>query len=370
MMRSTLDVTIPRFDIAMFPGFNRTRPSHEETAATASRISDLIAPAAGPMIVADKDRGVFFVSCALKVAPLVEKTLASAIKQGLPTIGKQRSGSHVTAGAWAKLDGDGLSEEQFAAMQSTLNSAAIAHLIFSTHSHGRSDKPGIRCRIIVFFDKALQPPDYKRAVLSLSRWLLGKSLDESEARLSQQAGVWCVHPDRADRAFCIRHLDGVCVSTDALLATLPSPKQSTHTRLFVVPSVGPFPLDAERIQAALKWSDPNDYAVWFSTAPLLKAAYGGAAFPLWAAWSESADDAHKTNNGNTKRLDKLWAETTPKLSAEQAASSLFARARDAALSVARSAAETGQWGQRGRDALIYLYRYHRHLFERTFEVAA
>ena len=93
--------------------------------------------------------------CELKVAPLVERTLERAIRLGLPAVGKMRSGSHVTAGAWAKLDGDGLSKEQFAAMQETLSLTGIAHIIYSSHSNGRADKPGIRCRIIVFFDAAL-----------------------------------------------------------------------------------------------------------------------------------------------------------------------------------------------------------------------
>ena len=142
-MRSDVHASARRFAIAMFPGFTGTYPTHEETSAAVGRIADLIAPDDGPRIVADKNMGLFFVPCALKHAPLVEKTLERAIRIGLPTVGKMRSSSHVTAGAWAKLDGDELNEEQFAAMRETLSLTGIAHIIYSSHSNGRADKPGI-----------------------------------------------------------------------------------------------------------------------------------------------------------------------------------------------------------------------------------
>lgn len=367
MMRSNVHIADRRFDITMFPSFYGTYPTHEEMGATVGRIGDLIAPDHGPIIVTNKDTGVFFVPGALKDAPLVGKTLAYATEHGLPVVGKMRSRFHVTAGAVAKLDGDGLSEEQFAAIQAKLNLAGVAHLIYSTHSHGRPDKPGIRCRIILFFDRALEPADYQRAVLSLSRWLLGKSLDESEGRLSQQAGVWCAHPSRTERAFCIKQFDGACVSTDALLAA--APKQLPKNLDI---NAGPAPLDAERLRQALCWVDPNDYVQWIDCAIWLKAAYGDAAYSLWLDWSERAGQEAQAENDRRYAPDKVWAGITPRITCEQGAGALYAKGRDNAVAAARDAAARKEWGKQGRgySALLYLHQFHHRLYETLVRGAA
>lgn len=367
MMRSTIHVSTRRFGIAMFHGFYGTGPTHEEAATSAGGIADLIAPDDGPTIVADKERGLFFVPCALKEAPLTGRTLEQAVKRGLPTTGKMRSGGHVTAGAWAKIDGDGLTEEQLAAALATLNLAGIAHLIYSTHSHGRADKPGIRCRIVVFVDKALEPAEYQRAVLSFSTWLFRHSLDESEARLCQQAGVWCAHPDRLEQAFCHRQLDGVCVSADALLAAAP-PVTAHHTGAqgSTTREAGALPIDAARIVEALKWIDPNAYGVWVDAAIWLKAAYGDAAYPLWLAWGETANQEAQEGNDGRYAPAKVWAGISPRLNPEQGAGTLYAKARDSVVATVREAAAVGRWAGQGTAGLVYLRRFHPHLFNDMF----
>lgn len=369
MMRSNVHISARRFGLTMFPSFYGTRPTHEETAATAGRIADLIAPDDGPLIVADKDRGLFFVPCALKVAPLIGKTLEYAENNGRPTIGKMRSNVHVTAGAWAKLDGDGLTEGQLAAVQGKLNLADIANLIFTTHSHGRPEKPGIRCRIVVFLDKALEPAEYQRGVLSLSTWLLGQSLDESEARLCQQAGVWCAHPDREEQAFCIRRLDGVCVSTEALLAAAPPPTVS-RPYVLIAGGAGLLPLDATRISEALRWISPDEYKNWTDCAIWLKAAFGDAAYPVWLQWSDCADQEAQAGNGGRYAPDKVWAGITPRLTAEQGAGALYGQAKNNVVAAVRDAAARGQWGAQSKAALVYLRRFHHRLFDEMFGAVA
>ena len=369
MMRSSIHVSTQRFDINIFPSFFGTYPTHEETSITVNRIGDLIAPAGGPMIVADKAKALFFLPCGLKAAPLVGKTLERAIRDGLPVIGKMRSSSHVTSGAWAKLDGDGLSEDQLASAKAKLKLAGIAYLIYSTHSHGRADKPGIRCRIIVFFDKALEPLAYQRAVLSLSLWLFGKSLDESEARLSQQAGVWCAHPERIEQAFCIRQLDGVCVSTSALLAAAPA-KTNNSPNIRISSSTGPLPLDAHRVRAALLWIDPNNFVSWVNCGVFLKVAFGDAAYSLWLEWSELADQEAQAQNDGRYAPDKVWSGLTPRYEAELGARNLFSKAKDNAIMVTREAAANNVWNQRARDALVYLRLFHAELYANLFKASA
>lgn len=369
MMRSPIHVSTRCFDISIFPSFFGTYPTHEETSITADRICDLIAPDCVPMIVAEKAKARFFLPCGLKVAPLVGKTLDRAISDGLPVAGKMRSSNHVTSGAWAKLDCDGLSEDQLESAKAKLNLAGIAYLIYSTHSHGRADKPGIRCRIIVFFEEALEPTEYQRAVLSLSLWLFGKSLDESEARLSQQAGVWCAHPDRVEQAFCIRQLDGVCVSTSALLAAAPA-NAGKSSKIGIQGNVGPMLLEADRVRAALQWIDPNNYDSWVNCGVFLKVAFGDPAYPLWLEWSELADQEAQAQNDGRYAPDKVWSGLTPRYESELGARNLFAKAKDNAIMVTREAAANGDWNQRARDALVYLRRFHAELYANLFKASA
>lgn len=366
-MRSMMNLSVWRGDITMFAGFTKTRPSHEEAKISAGRIADLIAPEDGPLIVAEKEHGGYFMPCSLRVAPLVGKTLEWAIRTNNPTIGKMRSNAHVTAGAWVKLDGDGLTEAQYGAMLATLKLAGVGYLVYSTHSHGRADKPGIRCRVVLFLDRALEPADYQRATASVSNWLFGKSMDESEARLSQQAGTWCAHPDRVAKAFCIRQLAGYCLSADALLAAAP---QAVKPRLSLVASISKAvePIDPKRVRAALAWITSNDYDLWIKCAIWLRAAYGDGAYPVWLAWSMTADESCRADEGECERV---WAGLSPSITPGQGAGALYATARDESLKIAKAAAMSGQWKGRGTAALVYLKTYHGRIFAQTFhEVAA
>lgn len=351
------------FGLALFSGFTGTRPTHEEDGVSADRIAALVAPEDGPQVIEDKARGLYFVPCPLKVAPYVGKTLERAIERGLPTTGKMRSAVHVTAGAWIKLDVDGVTAKQFAAMPAKLDSAGLAYIIYPSHSNGREDKPGIRCRVIIFFDRTLESADYQRAVLALSTWLLGESLDPSEARLCQQAGVWAVHPDRLEKAFCIRKMDGYCVSADALLAMAPKVEKRT-ARLYAINS-GPVMFDAERINAALTWFDPNLRNDWLERAAFfLKAAWGESALPLWVGWSQNASEA---NRADPEECERRWVGVTPRIEPAVGASALFAGARDEVVAVIRKAADAGTWDERAKAALVYLRRFHPKKYDDMFE---
>lgn len=361
-MHSTKHVSGQQFAIALFNGFTGTRPTHEEGGGCAGRIAEIIAPNHGPQVIYEKERGWYFVPCVLADAPLIGKTLEWAIKNGRPTTGKMRSGTHVTAGGWIKLDGDGLTDRQFASVQAKLNAAGAAHLIYSTHSHGREDKPGIRCRIILFLDRAMESVEYQQATLACSTWLLGQSLDPSEARLCQQAGVWMAHPDRIAQAFCIRRLDGLCLSANALLAAAPKRQKS---RLVLVHSASktPLPVDAARVNAALTWVDATAYSAWVNVALWLKAAHGEAAYSVWLKWSQAAEEAHRADEGECLRV---WQQLQPRIGAEAGAGALFAAARDGALTIARDAGVSGRWDMRATSALGYLRSYHRALYNANF----
>jgi hypothetical protein len=364
-MRSDLHASNWRGAITLFNGFTGTRPTHEET-CTAPRLAELIAPIDGAQVVLQKAQGLYFVPCLLKEAPLVGKTGERAHERGMPLIGKMRSAAHVATGAYLKLDIDGMSQEAYDAMLEKLRDAGLAYLTYSTHSNGRADKPGVRARVILFLDRSLEPKDYQAAAMAASSWLLGTSLDPSEARLSQQGGVWMVHPDRTEAAFCFRQLNGYCISAVALLAAAPpaSVTRSNNHQYIEGKHVG---FDTSRVAAALEWLDSNDYSAWVNSALWCRAAFGDTAFSAWAAWSQTAAPNHRADEG---RCIQVWSALTPIINADAGAGALFAAARDAAIKSVEAAADHGDWSGSGKRALVYLRRFHRNLYREMFEEGA
>jgi hypothetical protein len=363
-MRSNLHAKDWHGAITLFNGFTGTRPTHEET-CSAARLAEVIAPTDGPQIVANKERGLYFVPCLLREAPLTGKTLEFALKRGDKTTGKMRSAAHVTEGAVIKLDIDGASREQFDGLLAKLEECRLAHLAYSTHSHGRADKPGIRCRVILLLDRALAAPEYLRTVLACSAWLQGNSLDPSEARLSQQAGVWTAHPDRTGAAFCLRRLDGFCLSADSLLESIPAPTESRSSHTATEDGQANF--DAERVAEALAWLDANEYSAWVSAAIWLKAAFGDVARSTWLAWSQTATEEHRADES---QCQDIWVALAPIINAQAGAGTLYVAARDSAVKAVEAAANCGNWSGKGKHALVYLRRFHPRLYEQLFGVVA
>lgn len=349
-----------RGDLTLFDGFYSTAPATETSAAPWKQIVHAIAPADGLVLVVKKDRGPYFVGCLLKVAPLIGETLAKAQRLGLPTAGKQRSASHVTEAREVSSDFDGIADKQLAAIEQRLSDAGLSYLAYSSHSHGRADKPGVRCRLIVPVDAALNSADYKRAAQGLNASMLDGLADPAGFALHQQMGVWATAPERAHLAFRREHRAGVC-SAAALLAAAPEDRKPA---LRLVPATsGPLSLKTERVSAALAWLDADDYKTWVDAAIWIKAAYGDAAYPLWMAWSQTADELHRADEGECQRV---WDSLETRITAEQGAGALFAHARDEALGAAKQAAMTGQWKGRGTDALVYLRSYHPSTFAENF----
>ena len=161
------------FSLTLFDGFSGTRPVAEIDGMSWPVVVRNIAPTDVPAIAPQKEFMPYAVPCALKVAPLVGKTLEAAITRGWPTVAKMRSASHVTASAILKYDIDGCSAVQWDAARARLDGSGATFLAYSTHSHGREDKPGCRVRVWVPMDRALEQPEYERAWKAAADWLFG-----------------------------------------------------------------------------------------------------------------------------------------------------------------------------------------------------
>jgi hypothetical protein len=254
---------------------------------------------------------------------------------------------------------------QLTVIEKRLNDAGVTYLLFSSHSFGRADKPGVRCRLVVPVDIPLDSAAYKRAAQGLNVLMLDGLADQSGFALHQQQGTWATAPERAHLAFRRVHKEGVCSST-ALLEAVPNAEMSRLT-VVCIGSSSPLPLESGRIKAALEWLNSNNYTVWFNTRAWLKAAYGDTAYPLWLAWSMTASDEHRADE---EQCATAWAELAPRIPAGAGAGKLFKAARDEALRVAKAAGRSGQWNERAKAALVYLQRFHAHVYDTNFAGAA
>lgn len=355
-MRSNQQLTNWLGGMSAFTGQLHTIPKTMESGLTAEMVAAQICPP-DPFITADKAKAPYVLTCTLREALLVGKTLARAKARGLPLWGYMRSASHVTNGRWIKLDLDGIGKDETLALLEKLEAEKLGYLLYSTWSHGL--KPRNRLRLILFLDRALPPAEYKRASQGAALWLIGQSLDPSEGGLHQLAGVFMCHPERMSKAFRLVEIGGDrhCVSAAALLALVPV--QFKSPTLMTTPA--PIIING-KIGDSLRWIDANDTHQWVRVGMSLKALepeLGINAFGFWLAFSESADEASKTNNSDDRYdPETMWESFTPSMPIEAAQGQLFALARDGAAALLRGEFPSGQLTQNGQDAIAYLE--HRH----------
>lgn len=202
-----------------FSGYTGTIPVSELENAAWPEVSGLLAPTE-PAILVDKKLGQYILPCMLQLNELVGNTLDAASKNNLPTIGKMRSKSHVTEASFLIMDVDGLSKVELNAGISKFINDGITYTAYTTHSQGRVDKPGMRVRIALPLDRAVNLAEYTAAWYGADQhYFNGKAgeADASGANMYQQQGTWCAHPERITEAKALRRVAGVAVA-DVLIA--------------------------------------------------------------------------------------------------------------------------------------------------------
>ncbi len=359
-MRSDMPLSEWRGNVSGFDGQFYTTPAYQKQDVTCAELAELVC-AKEPFVTADKARAPYALPCTLKEALLVGKTLERAKAKGLPVIGCMRSAGHVTEGSWIKLDLDGIGKEDTRELLEKLDGLGIGYLLYSTHSHGF--KPRNRLRLVLFLDRPLPPAAYKRASQGAAVWLLGASLDDSEAGLHQLAGVYMCHPDRKAKAFRLADIgaDRYCVSADALLALVPEVVRRAYRST-------PAPVIAKgKIGDALRWIDPNDTGTWVQVGMALKALegeLGAGTLDHWLAFSESADEDSKDQNDDPRYDPEMMFEGfAPVMAVEAAMGLIMGLAREGACAALTKSLASGDLGELGRDAVVYLEQRHPRFLE-------
>lgn len=357
----------------LFSGFYNPLPADKLVDATFGMLVHYIANAGGPVIGKDKDVLPFYVPCSLKVAPL---TQAMMKRTGLLE-GKQRSAAHVSTATWLVLDVDGLGQAEFDALLDSLREAGLTFLVYSTHSNGREDKPGVRARLVIPVDRSLSADDYKAAWLGFDRVFCNGTVaaaDDSGKAMWQQQGVWSAHPDRIGSAFRVVHKAGVA-SADALIAQGSKVvRQKTEHPTNVARPLASSE-QVKRLSDAIRWIDSEKTSRWVTAMTALKAAASviGAddARELAVRYSAQASDKAKANNDDPRYDPATFFENVqPTMPPEAAIGTLCGLARDGAVAAMNADRGRAKWSESGRAAAVYLARFHHRLFsELTGEAA-
>lgn len=371
-------MTLPacQFSITTFNGYFDTIPAYELAEVTWSEIVANVAPADDLVLAKCKEDATYFVPCSLRAAPYIGKTREKAIRESWSSLGgKQRSAAHCTASAILHYDLDSMTGEQWAAVLEKLNASGLTFLAYSTWSYGLAEKPGMRVRVLIPMDVALDQADYELAWWGAAELLFTdltvpheRILDTSAAKIHQQQGVWSTAPEREHLAFRI-HVKGGVASAVALIAigkvqhSAPATRMSSAwTSLNADLSLPP---DIARLTAAHNWIPADDYETWIKTGhadnALASVIGEDAAFHLWRAYSERGSNKSK-NDDAAYSPESKWQTFASAMTSDAALGTLFALARDGALAALESDRGKPTLSDRGRAAAKYLATYHRALF--------
>lgn len=355
----------PIYAMSWFRGPFDPIPTNIEKGLTVQQIIDRVAPYNEPVITDRKDRLPYFVPCVLQSAELVGKTREKALAAGRPTVGVMRSSAHVTESAWFAFDLDGLTAEQRAQVLDNLERAGVLYVAYSTFSHGvRADEFRMRC--LVFMDRAVLPTDWRQCWNVVNSMLLCGLADPQTGKLSQQAGVWAVHPDRIGRAFR-SYKDGALLSADALLALAPEKPEPRPRTVRLIPSGG----QVQRYTDALGMLDASSYSPWLLGLGGLKGAVieneltDDEAAALWFHFSDSGGvEAQAHNEDGRYKPETLWINWNPTVAPAPAlVGRLFGAARNAAIERYKADLKAhGSLTDEGLTAARYLSRYHPRAF--------
>lgn len=368
-----------RGSVTFFRGFFNTAPLRELRDARWGELVEAVAPAGGPVLVDDKTAAPYFVPCALKMAPLVGATRKKAERCGGALEGRQRSAAHVSDATWLVFDLDGLSVDTFKTAGRTLKRNGVAFVAWTSWSIGL--KPGLRARLALPVDAALDSAQYARAWHGANSLLFEGNADVTGARVYQQQGAWCVAPSRSRLARRWVVAGGVASAQALAMAAggvassgRRAPQRARNVCIWPVA-----PVRIGQVEHALRMFDPNDYEDWNRAVSLLAAIARDAndlrdeLRELAVAFSDRADPARRVCNDKPQYDPRLrFDRWEPQIRSDAAAGALFATARDRARAICLDAVRTNRWNGT-KAAWTYLAAYHQRVWGevcKSMEVAA
>jgi hypothetical protein len=363
---STMPLSEWRGDVTFFNGNRDPLPADEIVGASFDTLVHRIAGEHSLAIGPEKEKLPYFVPCQLKDAPL---TVNMRARVGV-AVGKQRSAAHMTVACYLVPDIDGLPQEQFDSLLSAIRAAGLSHLVFSTYSHGKEGKGGIRARLVVPVDRPLNADEYRAAWLGFDQLFCGGAIaaaDASGKAIGQQQGVWATSEGRVDMAFRIVHKAGVA-ATAALIAEgmkVCKPKVERREPALITQ---PVTVTVARLKVALPYLDSEATPVWISLMMAWKALASEIGFDVAQAlaveYSERSPECAKAKNDDPRYDPEMFFENcSPTMTADVAKGFIYGLAKAGATTVMLADKGKCEWSEAGHDAALYLCKFHQKHFE-------
>jgi len=219
-LRSPRPAREVKITFAILDGFYDAIPTAVKT-VSADEFIDFATHGGKPVIIKDKAEAPYFCG-ELKGAPLTGETLKKALEldpTNFEPIGVQRSAAHCVGSQVIKLDLDGVDNSEMEGIVARLAPLQPRGALYTTHSHGRKDPGKTRARLVMILDRQASNAEFEVISRTLAVAIVGRSLDQSEGKAYQQAGIYAAHPDGAAGAWCIKlgEDDGALISADAVL---------------------------------------------------------------------------------------------------------------------------------------------------------
>lgn len=330
------------YNVTVFPAFNRPIPCAEHIALDWEGVVRVYAGELS--VINDKAKVNYCVPCLLKDAPFTGYTAEHMAKMGV-TVGKQRTANHITEAKELVLDFDGLSTLETRRVFGAVRDLCGQYLVYSSYSHGSSEKPGARFRVVLGLDRALDGLAYTALWESLNSQLFEGLADKTSRQMYQQQGKWATNPVWSDKAFkYVGRGEPLCcdrwISNVSLNVTTPS-----------APSVSVSQLDLNKVRQALKWIDMTQYEHWMTMGTALKVLGEEDFERFWVDRSAPSDDARHDPQ-------RIWDGLKPNMPAGAAIGTLLRMARDGATKAVNKCRGLTAYTPEGNAAAKYLQQKH------------
>jgi hypothetical protein len=360
-------------ELAIYRNISSTRPDRMVRGLKWPDLMCTLAPVAGPVLCAHKQKLPYFTPGMLRDdVPLSGKTLARARERGEPEVGAMRSAAHMTDTTFIVFEFDGLKQDQLVTIGSQVIGRGRAGLMYTTHSFGRADKPGIRVRLILPVDLRLDANAYRIAHEVVNTVFFSGLADRTGNSLCQQQAMFGVHPERAHLAKCWRH-EGAVFGLQEFLTqhgepvrqTSPGPKAQQQT---ITPGIAANGLPSlARLEQAVPLLYAGSYQDWSRGLQAFKALspYLGAdnlrqmavrfgeTSPSDSTRAQAAPTDARYNPG------QVFDSASPIMPPEAAAGVLLGMAKQRAVAVVEASRGCRTATAESRAAALYLAAHHR-----------
>jgi hypothetical protein len=360
-------------ELAIYRNISSTRPDRMVRGLKWPDLMCTLAPIAGPVLCTDKKNLPYFTPGMLRDdVPLSGKTLARARERGETEVGAMRSTAHMTDTTFIVFEFDGLTPSQLKTIGSQVLGKGRAGLMYTTHSFGRADKPGIRVRLILPVDLRLNANAYRSAHEAVNTVFFSGLADRTGNSLCQQQAMFGVHPERAHLAKCWRH-EGAVFGLQEFLAqhgesvrqTSPGPKAQQQT---ITPGITANGLPSlARLEQAVPLLYAGSYQDWSRGLQAFKALspYLGAdnlrQMAVRFGKTSPSDSTRAQAAPTDARYDpgQVFESASPIMPPDAAAGVLLGMAKQRAVAVVEASRGCSTASDEARAAALYLAAHHR-----------